>query len=169
MPRTIPGAFSCLGLLTILPYRPFGRPSSNSVNRYDGNGVLSNDTRPSRGSRRSVDTPSTLKLGNCILAPPTHSQEFLIPTNRASFRSYPQNPHSGCSFSRANQISLLAQPRISRFQDVASSGQPHANSRGAHHRRQANKWPGFNTAQVGECNTPPGKSAVPIRIHVRST
>jgi hypothetical protein len=60
-----------------------------------------------------VDRPSSLKLGDCILAPSAHSQEFLIPTNRASIRSYPsRNPHPGCSFSRTNQISLLAQPQI---------------------------------------------------------
>jgi hypothetical protein len=148
---TIPGTVSCLGLLTILPYRPFGRPSSNSVNRYDGNGVLSNDTKPSRGSRRSVavDTPSSLKLGNCILAS-AHSQEFLIPTNQASFRSYPPRTLiQAAAF--LEQIKLACSLSL-EFQDSkmwhlqASHMQTHAVR---HQCGRANKWSGFNTAQVG--------------------
>ena len=88
------------------PVDPLGGPHQILLTAMMATAFLSNHTKPSRGSRRTVATPSSLlKLGNCILATSAHSQEFLIPTNQASFRPYPPNPHPGGSFPRTNQIS----------------------------------------------------------------
>ena len=83
------------------PVDPLGGPHQILLTAMMATAFLSNHTKPSRGSRRTVATPSSLlKLGNCILTPSAHSQELLIPTNQASFGPTPKPTSrlAGCSF-----------------------------------------------------------------------
>jgi hypothetical protein len=100
---------------------------------------------------------------------PSIPKNFLFPQTRHLFGPTPQTPIQAATF--LEQIkSVLPQPRISKIPrcGIFRSATCKLTRCGISADRQTSgqvstqpKW--------GECSTPPGKSAVPIRIHIRST
>jgi hypothetical protein len=149
----------------MLPYRLFGRSSSNFVNRYDGNGVMSNKHQTFSGipsscrSYPKLTKTRELHLGTVgafpksCLFPQTSIFSVLPPRTLIQATAFLEQIKSGLAPTLVRQ----ALPASNfKFQDVASSGKPHANLRVRQLSGQANKRSGFNTAQVGggmQCTT----------------